>query len=724
MTAVLIVCVVTVGALAIAGWVVNVAQSAPNLDTLKPYAPGSPSQVFAANGTSLGYIWSPTVHTEIAGSSIPQRLKEATIAIEDRRFYQHGALDYQGIVRAAIKDAVKGGNGLQGASTLTMQLVDNTYLPNRYKNKHDLKYKIVQAKLAEQLEGEHSKNWILNSYLNDVPYGTVGGQTAYGVAAASQMFFDTPVQKLSLPQVALLAGLPQAPSEYNPFLHRAAALRRRSEVLGAMVTAGYITQGQADHAAGRSLQIKADNTLQTHKDPYLFDFIAQQAAQDLCPRTPKNCKTLEQGGLKIYSTIDLHKQALAQQAIVANEPNLAAQGGPGVAAALASVNTSNGNILAVANSSSYSQTRFSYATQAHRQTGSAFKVFALMTLIHDYHGDPNSTYYTSKPLPVGWLPLAPAWSVHTDTNTYNGTINLTKATYISDNTVFAQLVADEGMDKFNATAHAMGITSPLDDNPAEVLGGLTVGVTPLEMADAYATLANGGNHVPATVIGRVVFPDGSVRNFGNPRHTPVFPYDEAYAGTSVLKQVITTAGATGTAANYGCPAAGKTGTAENLANAWFVGYTPRMSTAVWVGNPSGNVPMINGFGGVLAAPIWRDYMHPASGDYCGNWNPPTTTFDGTAFFGPHAATGSSSTIPSNPSSQTAPGTTTGTGTTPSGGTGVGTGTSTNGYNNPTLYAHPPQSGSGTTGSPPTPPGTNGGGGAGGNGAGGNGPKKH
>ena len=701
MTAVLVVCVITVGALAIAGWVVNVAQSAPSLKSLKPFTPGSPSEVFAANGTSLGYIWSPSVHTPIAGALIPQQLQQATIAIEDRRFYQHGALDYQGIVRAAIKDAVKGGNGLQGASTLTMQLVDNTYLPNRYKNKHDLKYKIIQAKLAEQLEGEHSKNWILDSYLNAVPYGTVGGQTAYGVAAASQMFFDTPVQKLSLPQVALLAGLPQAPSEYNPFLHRAAAMHRRSEVLQSMVTAGYITQAQADHAAGRSLQIKADNTLQVHKDPYLFDFISQQAAQDLCPRTPKHCKTLQQGGLKIYSTIDLRKQALAQAAIVANEPNLAAQGGPGVAAALASVDTSNGHILAAANSSSYSQTRFSYATQAHRQTGSAFKVFALMTLIHDYHGDPNSTYYTSKPLAAGWLPLAPAWTVHTDTNTYNGTINLTKATYVSDNTIYAQLVADEGMDKFNATAHAMGIVSPLDDNPAEVLGGLTVGVTPLEMADADATLANGGTHVPATVIGRVVFPDGSVRNFGNPRHTPVFPYEEAYAGTSVLKQVITTAGATGTAANYGCPAAGKTGTAENLANAWFVGYTPRMSTAVWVGNPQGNVPMINGFGGVLAAPIWRDYMHPASGDYCGNWSPPTTPFAGTPFFGAHAATGGPSTIPSGPSSQSVP--STATGATPTGGGGVATGTSTS-------------SASATTPAPPSGP-TSPGGGHGGNGNG-------
>src|ERR1700760_3447438 len=231
MTGVLFVCAVTVGALAIAGWVVNVAQSAPNLKSLKPYAPGSPSQVFAADGTSLGYIWSPSVHTPIAGDTIPQQLKDATIAIEDRRFYQHGALDYQGIVRAAIKDAVKGGNGLQGASTLTMQLVDNTYLPHRYRNNHDLKYKIVQAKLAEQLEAQHSKDWILNNYLNDVPYGPVGGQPAYGVPAASQIFFDKPVRKLSLAQYALLVGLPQAPSEYNPFNDKAAALRRRTQVI-------------------------------------------------------------------------------------------------------------------------------------------------------------------------------------------------------------------------------------------------------------------------------------------------------------------------------------------------------------------------------------------------------------------------------------------------------------------------------------------------------------
>ena len=376
----------------------------------------------------------------------------------------------------------------------------------------------------------------------------------------------------------------------------------------------------------------------------MFDYIQQQVAQDLCPHTPNNCPALEQGGLKIYTTIDLRKQALAQQAILDTESLRVGQNPAGTAAAaLASVNPANGNIEALASSANYSQTKFFYPTEAHRQPGSAFKVFALMTLIHDYHGDPNSTYYTSKFLPAGWLSEDPTWSVHTAEDSYQGVINITKATILSDNTVFVQLAADLGWSKLDAMAHAMGITSPLDGNPAEVIGGLRIGVTPLEMADAYGTLANGGSHVPTTIINKVVFPDGSYRNFGDPAHTQVFTDGEAYEATSVLKQVITSG--TGTAANYGCPAAGKTGTANNLENAWFVGYTPRMSTAVWVGYPQGNLPMADGFGGTLAAPIWHDYMQAASGGYCGNFPPPATPFQGTAFFGHFSATGGASTIP-------------------------------------------------------------------------------
>jgi penicillin-binding protein 1A len=258
-----------------------------------------------------------------------------------------------------------------------------------------------------------------------------------------------------------------------------------------------------------------------------------------------------------------------------------------------------------------------------------------MTLIHDYDGDPNATYYTSQFLPAGWNPLDPTWSVHTAEETYQGTIDITKATTVSDNTVFAQLAEDLGYAKLDATAHAMGITSPLDGFPSEVIGGLRSCCTMLEMADAYATLANGGSHVPATILSKVVFPDGKVVDLGNPPQTRVFSDGEAYQGTQVLKTVIQSG--TGTAASYGCPAAGKTGTANNMDNAWFVGFTPKLSTAVWVGYPQGNIPMANGFGGALAAPIWHDFMVKASNGYCGDFPQPTSPFSGTAFTGPHSS---------------------------------------------------------------------------------------
>jgi len=710
MTVLVIVCSIALGALVAVGWVVAVADSAPNLSDLTPHNPHPLSEVFAADGTLLGYIHSDTLYTAVPGAEIPAQLKNATVAIEDRRFYQHGALDYQGILRAGIKDVFGGGGSLQGASTLTMQLVNNKYLDGtEYAADHDLKYKIVQAKLAEQLEKGHTKAWILDQYLNVVPYGTVFGQTAVGVGAASQMFFDKPVWRLDLAQEALLAGLPQAPTSYNPFIHSALARARRSAVLQAMVKSHYITQAQASAADAAPLQVRANTSYSLHRQPYVFDFTEQQLGQKLCPSNPTNCSIVNNGGLKVYTTLDLKRQQEAQQAILNYQP-----GGPNLdaqpAAALASIDPTNGQIVALASSAAYNQTNYFYPVQARRQTGSAFKVFALMTLIHDYDGDPNSTYYTSKFLPTGWLPQDPTWSVHTAEETYQGTISVTKATTVSDNTVFAQLAADLGWDKLDATAHAMGITSPLDGFPSEVIGGLKDCCTMLEMADAYGTLANGGYHVAPTIISKVVFPDGSSINFGDPPHNQVFTNGETYAATKVLETVIQSG--TGTAANYGCPAAGKTGTAENMDNAWFVGYTPQLSTAVWVGYPQGNIPMANGFGGALAAPIWHDYMEAASNGYCGDFPQPTTYWTGTQFVGPHSASGPSSRTYGN-----------------SGPNSSGGASPSNQYNNPTLFPAPPQPATpsapstGTSGgaAPPAGGDTHSGGGPGAGNGGGGGP---
>ncbi len=636
-------------------WVVSTANSAPNIDQLHPRVPGAQAtEILAAGGQRLGYMASDIVRNPLPQSKQPRTLRRATVAIEDRRFWQHGGVDYQGMLRAAIKDVFQGG-GIQGGSTLTMQLVTNIYLPNSIKDTHNLKYKIIQAKLATELENHRSRNWILTQYLNDVPYGTMFGRTAIGVGAASQMFFDKPLRKLDLAQFALLAGLPQAPSQYNPFLYPKLARWRRGLVLQAMVRSHYITQAQADAAQAESLQVKENNTYQYLRQPYVVDYVEQQLVKDL------GQATVDKGGLKVYTTINLADQQAAAQAIKQNE------GQPGdPAVALVSVNPANGQIVALQNSTTYGtgkgQTTFDYATQAGRQTGSSFKPFVLMTLIHDQNGDPNSTYYVSKYLPAGWLPGYPNYSVATAELTYQGTINVTKAMAISDNTVFAQLGVDLGMQNVDQMAHAMGITSQLTANPSEAIGGLKYGVSALQMADSYATLANGGQHVPPTLINYVILPNGKRIDLGNPKPKRVFSPGEAYAGTQVLESVIQWG--TGTGASYGCPAAGKTGTTNNYTDAWFVGYSPKLSTAVWVGYPNKEIYMndVNGlgpgYGGTLAAPIWRQFMQAASNGYCGDFTPPATYWHGVEYFGPHAV---SAYVPPTTTTSTST-TTTGTGT--------------------------------------------------------------
>ena len=690
--------VLTIGVLGVVGWVVAVADSAPNINQLSPRDPGQVSEVFAADGTRLGYIHSDILRTVVAGNRLPPILRRATVAIEDRRFWTHGGIDPEGIARAALKDALGGGEALQGGSTLTMQLVRNIYLPDELADTRSLKVKIIEAKLADELESRRSKTWILDEYLNDVDYGTVGGETAIGVGAASQMFFNKPVSRLDLAQAALLAGLPQAPSEYNPFEAPELARARRHEVLAAMVQSDYITAAQAAAADRSSLQVKPNSTYGKVVEPYVFDYVKQALIQRF------GLATVEHGGLKVYTTIDLTKQQEARQAILEHE------GEPGdPAAALVSIDPSDGHILAMATSSSYGQTKFDYATQAHRQTGSAFKVFVLMTLIHDFDGDPNTTYYNSHELLPGWLPGYPTYQVQTAEHSYQGNISVTKATTLSDNTVYAQLDADVGPDNVRSTAYAMGITSHLDGLPAEGIGGLRIGVSPLEMADAYATLANGGVHIAPTAITKVVFPDGRVINLGDPPQKRVFPDGEAYAATQVLKTVVQSG--TGTAADYGCPAAGKTGTTSNYTDAWFVGYTPELATSVWVGYPNSTESMedVNGlgpgFGGTLAAPIWHDYMEQASDGYCGDFTPPTIPWQGIPYKGRFATIGQATT-------QSTTGSSSGSG----GATPSGTTTS---QSTPTQTTQPSNTGTGPNQQAPTAPG-----GGGGPSSGGGGIKKH
>jgi penicillin-binding protein 1A len=666
------------GGIAFAGWVVSVVQDAPNIDQLRAQPQETVSTVYAADGTRLGFIAFDTLRQPVADARIPPVMKRATVAIEDRRFYQHGGVDYPGILRAAIRDVTSSG-AAQGGSTLTMQLVRNLYTPESRFQK-TLTRKIREIKLADQLERAHSKGWILASYLNNVPYGTVGGQTLVGVEAAARTFFGKPAAGLTLPQAALLAGLPQAPSQYNPFNDPRAARKRRGEVLSAMVQAGYVSQAEADAANAAPLGVHRSDYYRQRREQFFFDYVKQQLLDHY------GRKVVDQGGLKVYTTIDLHFQQLARQAIAAH---LGQPGQP--SAALATVDPATGHILAMASSAAYGPTVFNYATQAFRQPGSSFKVIDLMAAVR-MGIDPATTDYDSHELQPGWLPQAPTWHVQTDSHKYSGSVSLAAALPPSDNTVFAQLGADIGPDKIRQAAYDMGITSHLDAYYAEAIGGLTHGVSPLDMADAYATVADGGWRNRAEAIVKVVHPDGRVDDLGKPVRKKEFTDGETAKVIAPMKQVLIngTAGGLG----IGCPSAGKTGTTSSFTDAWFVGITPKLSTAVWVGYPNETTSMTSVpgygpiFGATIPAPIWHDFMAAAKGSFCGDWPAPKEPFVGTPFIG--AFTTGSSGDTGNGTATTPGSTTPGTGTTGTTTTGAPNGGKGGKGFDPNAFAHKPQ----------------------------------
>jgi penicillin-binding protein 1A len=624
-------------------WVINVANGAPSLDTKKPIELGATSRVYAADGTRLGFINASILRTPVTSNEIPEIVRQATVAIEDRRFYEHKGIDFEGIVRAAIKN-LESKKDIQGGSTLTMQLVRNLYTGERARTgMAGYKRKIREAKLAQELEDRHpgrpGKLWILTKYVNSVPYGTVGGQTAVGIQAAARIFFDKPAARLTLREAALLAGLPQAPSEYNPFLDTAAATTRRNDVLQRMADQGYITQAVADKTKAMGLGVKHNRYYTAKREGYVFDYVKQYLVDKY------GLDTVRRGGLRVDTTIDLHLQKLARKALDGN------LGAPDRAGAIVTIDPHTGYVKAMASSSRYGDSKYNLAAQGHRQAGSTFKVMVLMDALR--RGvNPNSTSYVSRPLAPGWLPTAPDYEVHTFGNTYGGSMNLVTATLKSDNTVYAQLDADLGPDTVAQTARDMGITSPLHGYPAEGLGGLTNGVSPMEMARAYATVANGGYRMKPIVVRKVTFPDGHIDRLGTPVRHKVFDDGVTYEATQILEKNVQSG--TGTRAQIGCPAAGKTGTVDDFTDAWFVGYTPRLVTSVWVGHPKDPYPLgPNAQGGAIAAPIWGAYMKSAKGKFCGDFPKPKVPFSPQPFFGKYSRTG----VKDSQSGQTTPGAT-------------------------------------------------------------------
>ena len=555
----------------------------------------------------------------VSSGEIAPVLKRAVVAIEDRRFYQHQGLDYPSIVRALLTDLLAG-HTVQGGSTITQQFIKNAYLPQDQRTADTMSRKLREAVLAYQLEKRWSKDRILTDYLNTIYFG----ESAYGIEMAARTFFGTSARRLTLPQAALLAGIVQDPSADDPFAHPAAARARRGEVLQAMSAQGMVSAGDAAAAARAPLPRRPHGLPRSHLAPYFVEYVIQQLVNQF------GAATAFGGGLRVYTTLDPRMQRDADRA--ATEV-LGRPGDPTVA--IVAIDPRSDEVKALVGGQDFRRQQFDVAVDGLRQPGSAFKPFALAAAI--CQGMSPSSVFVSEPKAI---PLAggEVWRVSTFSNTYAGRISLADATVESDNTVYADLSMMVGPDNIAATAGEMGITSTIGDNPSIALGGLTTGVSPLEMANAYATLADGGERLNGTMLAddgqpapisitRVTDDQGHVLLNNTVVRTRVLQPWQAGLETSILQQVIERG--TGQAAAIGRPAAGKTGTTTNFADAWFCGYTPALSAAVWVGYPGSQREMIvRGIkvaGGTFPAMIWSRFAAAALAGVPAQAFPPFTT---------------------------------------------------------------------------------------------------
>lgn len=573
------------------GYIFAAYQSLPEVGN--NMRPAVSSQVFDSQGKLITTLHSDQNRLPIDINKVPKNLQNAFIAAEDNRFYDHIGVDPIGILRAVVTNLTNRGIA-QGGSTITQQLAKNAFLSQD----QTLKRKIQEAILALELERKYSKKEILEMYMNQIYFG----RGAYGIQTAAHTYFGKDVGDLTLAECAMIAGLPKSPNYYSSSVNEATA--RKNVVVGQMEKYGYITPSQAEEAKKSSLDIKQKSTSNTTDETaYFIDYVTQEIAQKY------GDDALYKDGLKIYTTLDTDKQHAAVQAMRhLPETHTDDQGLTQPQGAIISIDPKTGHILAMVGGRG--QDSFNRASMAVRQPGSAFKPFVYMTAMeHDMTPD---TIMEDKKVEYG------GWSPHNADNTYQGRMPLWKALALSVNTVAVQLADKVGPSNVIANAKKLGITtlvedgSPNDDNLASAaLGGLTKGVTPLEMAAAYGAFANKGVYIKPTAIVKILDRNGNVLedNFSDVQKTQVMSEKTAYEMTSMLEGVI--ARGTGTAASIGRPAAGKTGTTDDNHDAWFIGYTPDIVTAVWVGDDTGSQSLGEIYGGTVPAQIWHDYMASA-----------------------------------------------------------------------------------------------------------------
>jgi len=555
----------------------SLASSLPDPNVANGRGRDQSSVILDRQGRVLVKLYAEENRSDKKLADIPPLLRRAAIATEDKRFYEHAGVDPLGIARAVVTDVVLR-KSAQGGSTITQQYVKQAFVTDE----RTLKRKVMEAMLANRIEQRHSKDEILELYLNTIYFG----HGAYGVESAARAYFGKGVEKLT-------------PGRYSPYLYPEAAKRRRDTVLGQMLDQGYITASEHDTAVASPIKTTGLKHAAA-KAPYFVEWIKAQLAEKY------GQDRLYRGGLRVTTTLDMKTQTAAENSIAAV---LNRKGDP--SAAIVSIRPGTGEVIAMVGGRDFKTQQFNAAVQgAGRQPGSAFKPFVLTTALSK--GVSPSAAFESGPvkLKVG----DQIWSVTGAHGGRRGLMRLRQATEQSVNSVFAQLILDVTPDEVVKTAALMGLPDDITPVPAIALGGLETGVTPLEMANAYATLAAEGRVSTPYGISEVKDSDGKVIFSAKGKSEKAIDPAVAYLTTDILRGVIMRG--TGTAAGIGRPAAGKTGTTQENRDAWFVGYTPQLATAVWMGYPEGAKAMNNVHGkqvtgGSFPAQIWARFMKAA-----------------------------------------------------------------------------------------------------------------
>ena len=609
------------------GTFVSIVSDLPSLTRFSQYKDEQSSTLYDDLGHPIGVL-SQQNRVIVTPSQIPQIVKQAVISIEDKRFETNSGVDIRGILRAFVDDIEHTG-AVQGGSTIEQQFIKNALQAQSHRTIFE---KLREAALAYQLSRQWSKEKIITAYLNTIYFGN----GAYGIEAAAETYFGrevnhlgcgTPghepcVEQLQPWEAALLAGIIQSPTEYDPVTHPMAARERRDVVLRQMLDQGYLTKALYEASVKQAppspaeVQAPQEQTVEGVDVGYFTSWVQQQVIE-------RYGDAAFDGGLKIRTTLDLELQRAGEQAIDAylSDPE-------GPSAALVAIENSTGDVRAMVGGRNYDEDPFNLATQGERQPGSSFKAYDLAAALEDGISPYSVWASKEKVFIVPHTGGHERFVVHNDEGAYSGSNTLIGATAFSDNSIYAEVGLDVGTRRIARLAHRMGITTPLSTNPAMTIGGLTVGVTPLDMAHAYETIAHGGERVTGSMVedaqpvgiqeveaGSQPLPDGGRHDKNRVEGIRVLPPLVASTETSMLEAVIQYG--TGRAAAIGQFAAGKTGTTSNYGDAWFVGWDSKYTVAVWVGYPNKLIPMTTAFngqpvlGGTFPALIWHDFMTSA-----------------------------------------------------------------------------------------------------------------